>query len=206
MAALNIDQDRLRNAQRTRECGFPRLHCDDYGYRRLTPTSTQRDGYAKLWSSVKDRALVYFYGGFGVGKTLLATGVGFQWMGMYDRENLPDGLSGYPRYWNARDLFEDMEEWRRGDQERGSPIKLAERVGLLILDELGQSRFTEYQSTEIGAIVDKRLTEGKPTILIANESPDKIVRLGLSPRVIDRTKQGGRVIDASRWKNQRGEK
>lgn len=200
---MTIDRERLRIAQRTAECGFPRQHCNEYGYRRFTPTSTQRDGYMSLWSQIRSGGLVYFYGGFGVGKTLLATGAGFQWMGLHDRGKMPEGISGYPKYRNARDLFDEQIAWQRGDMSQESPVKKAERVGLLVIDELGLSRFTDFQSTEIASIVLRRFTDGKPTVLIANEKPEDIVDLGLSPLVLDRTKERGRVINAARWKNMR---
>jgi DNA replication protein DnaC/putative replication protein len=203
MTATAINQHRLRIAQRAAQCGFPRRHCDELGYERAAITREQEAGWKRLWHAIRSGGTVYFYGGFGVGKTILAAAVAFHWIDKRDRNQLPANVKGLPRYWTARQLFDEQLAWQKANTDRESPVKLAERVGFLVIDELGQSRFTDFQSTEISGIVDTRYTNRRPTLLIANESPQAIAKLGLSPLVLDRTREGGAVIDASGWPNMR---
>jgi len=196
-----IDRTRHRVAQRTRAMGFPARHVQAIEYQTLEITAKQLAAWYEIWPAVKRGGVVYFFGDRGVGKTALMSAIGFKWM-----ECLDHGVATYkgqPRYWTARDLFDSQLMWMSGSKESESPVSIAERAGLLVIDELGEARFTEYQTTELSAIVDKRYNNALPTILVSNQDRRGIIERGLSPSVIDRVNDGGVTVDASDWKNMR---
>jgi DNA replication protein DnaC len=196
-----IDRDRLRIGQRTRAMGFPKRHVEAIEYQTREITAKQLAAWYDLWPAIKRGATSYFYGRRGVGKTALMSAIGFKWM-----ECIDHGVATYrgsPRYWTARDLFDQQLAWMDSTKDREAPIALAERAGLLVIDEIGEARFTAYQTTELSAIVDKRYGNALPTVLVSNQTPQAICGLGLSPSVIDRVKDGGVFLDASDWENMR---
>lgn len=139
------------------------------------------------WAVVQDYASGAFEHPFlsllglpGVGKTHLAIGIGFEWLERgktvlyYQVEGLLDALrDGYH-------LFE------RGDYDGyHSLLAFTQNAGLLILDDLGSEKETEWATAKLDQIVDYRYINRRPLIVTSNLAMDK-----LAPRIADRLMEG----------------
>jgi len=139
------------------------------------------------WAVVEDYASGTFKHPFlsllglpGVGKTHLAIGIGFEWLERgktvlyYQVEGLLDALrDGYH-------LFE------RGDYDGyHSLLSFTQNAGLLILDDLGSEKETEWATAKLDQIVDYRYINRRPLIVTSNLAMNK-----LAPRIADRLMEG----------------
>jgi len=91
-----------------------------------------------------------------------------------------------------------------GEPETGEQI--LERLGsvpLLVLDEIGVARGSDWEAEQLFTIVDMRYRLERPTVLISN-LPAPEIKATLGPRVYDRLREGVTVIPMN-WASHRGE-
>jgi len=108
-----------------------------------------------------------FVGEPGTGKTHLALGIGWHW--------LENGM-GLVKYYQAESLLDDL---RRGfnvsDPERqysfDQLMKWLKTVDLLILDDLGVEKPTEWAAAKLDEITDYRYIHGSRTVFTTNLDP-----------------------------------
>jgi len=118
----------------------------------------------------------------GRGKTHLALGIGWHWL---------DNDMGVVKYWHIADLLGAMR--REFDHppvsENGTPLKSiyqhCQEVGLLILDDLGVEKSTEWAIEQLDMLVDYRYINGKKTVFTTNLGPTQ-----LPARIKSRLKEG----------------
>lgn len=127
--------------------------------------------------------LMLLYGEPGRSKTHLALAVGWRFLGLlkpvlyYEVTDLLDALrEGY-------DIDEHTQPGEiRIDGFRNLTDRL-KRYELLILDDMGVEKKSDWTAERLDFIVNNRLVNGKPTLITANT-------LAIPPRILDRCKEG----------------
>jgi DNA replication protein DnaC len=138
--------------------GIPRVRCQSY---------------AAAWPP--EKPLLFLTGEKGTGKTHLACAV---LRAVAQRH----GVAG--RFWPVIDL---LDRYRRAsDPERATETvddvdAAMRRVPLLVLDDLGAHRSTEFAEERLFALIDWRYREGQPLVVTSN-----VGLLELAPRVRSR--------------------
>ena len=139
--------------------------------------ATNEDGTPK-----REHHFITFVGEPGRGKTHLALGIGWQWLGQ-DR--------GTVRYWQVSELLDAMraEYDKRPDDGYGNPVigefERCKGASLLILDDLGVEKSTEWAIDKLDTLINHRWLEEKPTVFTTNLAPGQ-----LQPRIRSRIKEG----------------
>jgi len=118
----------------------------------------------------------------GRGKTHLALGIGWQWIGQY---------LGTVRYWQVSELLNALRaEFDNPPKDSyGFPVlgelERCKGAELLILDDLGVEKTTLYTTDTLDTLINHRWLEGKPTVFTTNLAPSQ-----LQPRIRSRIKEG----------------
>jgi DNA replication protein DnaC len=125
---------------------------------------------------------ITFGGEPGRGKTHLALGIGWHWLGQ-DR--------GTVKYWQVEALLDQM----RGEFDNppvmatGAPMmtafQMAKMSDLLILDDLGAEKSTPWAEAKLDELVDYRYINDKCTVFTTNLAPKQ-----LQPRISSRIREG----------------
>lgn len=92
-----------------------------------------------------------------------------------------------------------------GWNEPETTDELLHRLGnqpLLVLDEIGVARDSEWQREQLFAIVDERYRLERPTVVISNLTVPEL-KVVLGDRVYDRLREGARIVPMS-WSSHRG--
>ena len=76
---------------------------------------------------------------------------------------------------NTRDLFADCRAYFSGKRDT-DPLEGLDTVALLILDDVGGERPTEYALDALGTLVERRYTAERCTIVTSNYSPSGLIR------------------------------
>jgi DNA replication protein DnaC len=136
----------------------------------------------------------FIWGNVGTGKTTLAYHVAERWV---------TSRAENARFVIVRDLLAQA-KLAMTRLDRSSPIDelLEERPDLLVLDDLGAERPTEWAVEEIARIVEARYREEwMPTIVMSNYSPSQLAkRLGrfdqiTGQRIVSRLREASLVIE-----------
>lgn len=123
------------------------------------------------------------YGLAGLGKTHLALAIGWSYLGRlksvayYQVESLLDAL---------REGYRIKEALPPGEYHKDNYdviMNYAKRVSLLILDDLGAHKETEWSVSKLDEIVDYRYINKSPIVITANT-------LELPERILDRMREG----------------
>jgi DNA replication protein DnaC len=89
-----------------------------------------------------------------------------------------------------------------GSTSETEALKRFQRPALLILDEVGMQRGTDYEVTLIGELINERYAAVLPTILISNLTPDALPEF-IGARAVDRMREGGGVTLVFEWESYR---
>lgn len=149
---------------------------------RLLPkvSDTCRE-YVRHWELVSAQNVgLLFYGGVGTGKSFYACCIA--------NALLDKGVSvlvtSVPRILNRV----QSSEWK---EDKEAYLAKLDRVGLLVLDDLGAERGTSYAMEQVYSVVDARYRGGKPLLVTTNLTPGEIKRpenIGYE-RIYDRVTQ-----------------
>ena len=114
-------------------------------------------------------------GPVGVGKTHLAAAI-LNWR----LEHVDDPDLGIGKYANVPGMLADLRDGFRDDstEER---FRRYEDVGLLVLDDLGAHKGSDWAWEQIYRLLDSRLMEQRETVVTTNLAPEQ-----LPPRIADR--------------------
>lgn len=107
--------------------------------------------YAKGFDSTKESGLL-FYGAVGTGKTYTAACIA---------NELLDGMKSVI----ITSFVRILQQIRASEEEI---MRMVQVVDLLILDDLGAERETDYALEKVYAVIDARVRAGKPMILTTN--------------------------------------
>lgn len=137
----------------------------------------------------------YFHGPLGRGKTWLLTYLGRTWMKKYDEAV----------YFGPMALLLDQMRDEYGPEAKAHVFATTLRVPLLLLDDLGTEKPTEWAVGRMYEIVNARLAAGRPTVYSSNLGLDELeARLaGGDPqqavRIVDRIREqcGANVIEVN---------
>lgn len=151
-----------------------------------TETQAQRDAVTTVQQWVGGNIpepWLFLYGSVGTGKTHLATAAAHMLLGAGIRvryEYVPEFLR------KLRDSYSrDQETERQGERGAGTAElwDYAQSADVLILDDLGTERATDWAAEQLRMLVDYRYREKAPTIITTNVGPEQI-----EPRIMSRLK------------------
>lgn len=164
--------DRMLNSS-----GVPRLYVgltfDDY-----TETAENKKAVeAARWILDSEKESIYLYGPKGTGKTMLASIVTNELI----RHGKPVLFSSVP------ELMADIRASFKTDNT-ADVIDSIKQAAVLILDDLGAERATEWVGEQIFSIINARYENNRQTIITSNYTPDELML-----HFADKT-QGERII------------
>lgn len=126
-----------------------------------------------------DPPLLFLYGPPGRSKTHLALAIGWVFLA-----KLRSVL-----YYEVVELLDDLRDGYRSQFDYDDPkshssiMKRLKNYDLLILDDLGMEKSTDWATERLDHIVNYRFVNDKPTVITANV-------LDISERILDRCKEG----------------
>jgi len=122
-----------------------------------------------------------FLGDPGVGKTHLSLALGWEW--------LERGKTVL--YYHVAGLLNTLRDGYRhsGESDYEHILAFAKNCILLILDDLGASKETEWTTEQLDFIIDYRYENGKALIVTTNLTLDD-----LPPRIADRLREGRLIL------------
>ena len=118
-------------------------------------------------------------GDVGCGKTHLALGMGWRLIEV-NRIRV--------RYWQVESLLDEIRKGfgaTEGFDLRGVLVEQCLRMPLLILDDLGAEKSSEWAEAKLTEIIDHRYVNGQQTIFTTNKKPGE-----LPPRIDSRIREG----------------
>ena len=122
------------------------------------------------------------HGGIGTGKTHLVCAIG--------NDLLKEDKT--VAYTTIKEVVAGVQNSWKGDGELDFYNALTQ-PDLLILDEIGVQKDSDFERTVISTITDKRSRECKSTIAISNLPPEKISKM-MGKRAYDRITAGGKYL------------
>lgn len=146
-------EDGIRDGITSAEYYKHRLTDDDG--RNKTISKTCND-YVTRWAAMKENNIgILFYGSVGTGKTYLACAIA--------NELRARGISSY-----ITNLTRVINKLQGYGNDRQAIINRLTRHDLLVIDDLGAERGTEYAAEQVQNVIDARYMTGKPTIITTN--------------------------------------
>lgn len=126
-----------------------------------------------LFDNIKDsRKGIFIHGDVGTGKTHIAYAIAKEWKDKTNNEVV---------FWNTAELLREIRlDFDRKDEFK---LKVDEKLfdfrGLLILDDIGSEKISEWVSETFYMIINKRYNEMRPIIFTSNLSiPDLAEKFG----------------------------
>jgi len=118
--------------------------------------------YVEAWEEIKDdeNAGLLLYGNTGTGKTFVACCIG--------NALLEKGVKVMIS--NITDLLDKVTGF--GNSEKEETLKKIQNCDLLIIDDFGATRETEFANEQIYKIIDARYRSQKPMIITTNLTPN----------------------------------
>lgn len=131
---------------------------------KLEPVKAKCEQYAKTFN--KDTgAGILLHGDYGVGKTHLVTAVANYLVYNY-------GVSAY--FTSLPDLIARIQMAMRRYDENDDPRKLVKSIDILILDDLGREKSSDWSQQILFEIVDHRYRAKKPILITSNLNPTQL--------------------------------
>ena len=162
--------------KRFRQRTFPNFRQDTPGRRKNYAIAKE---YADNFSYHQARGDgLYIEGTNGTGKTHLAAAIALQLIG----EGIPVICK------TSSDLLLDIKDSFDGEGARESDVlDIYKRVDLLIIDDLGKERCSDWSMSTLYSILNDRYEDMKPTIVTTNYNTDNLIS-ALTPKGFDNTK------------------
>jgi len=141
-----------------------------------------------IWNAIKEqmnkRKGIYLFGDAGSGKTHT----------MFALFNRADASQDYGvwRFWSVPDFLSDIKS-SFDDKTDGDPMKLAKEAHVLILDDIGAEKATEWSTGILFELIDYRYRENKITLYSSNIDLDKMSEV-LGDRITSRIRGSTRAI------------
>lgn len=164
--------------------GLPKRHIEKIA-ERIEMTTEVDQCLDKITPLLIDKNTVLIRGGYGSGKTHMATHIGYNW---------PGTGKGGVRYQTVCGLLIEIKEAFGNKQTGDSPLAKAMKTGLLILDELLANTGSVFDQNTIRELIDHRYRNMKPTIILTNLDDAGLLE-ALDKPTIDRMFDGGCVVE-----------
>lgn len=159
--------------------------------------------FAKAGAAVEACGIIAMMGGRGPGKTQMAAEIARAGRWPEDRTTYTRG-DGRPIahrsktaiYTRAMDIFLDLREAAK-NHVKSSEKAVLERLsgcGLLVIDEFQERGESEWENRVMKNLIDKRYSDDRPTILIANMTRGDM-GAALGDSIKDRVRECGCVIE-----------
>ena len=135
-------------------------------YRSATYEDVPRDIQSLFESLKESRKGIFIHGKVGTGKTHIA----------YALHRYAPKSRLFSRFHNTVELFKEMrDDISRDIQSKQHPTEvLMEYKGVLILDDLGVEKATDFVVESLYLIINKRYNDMLPTIITSNYNLDKL--------------------------------
>lgn len=163
--------------QRIVDSNAPLLTRDKYALDKFMVNEGNQKAYDSVLKLLEGQArhyLLTLVGDVGRGKTHLA--IGALWKG------LDNGLVA--RYWQCEALLDDLRDGYQNSNYR-VVMNRVQKSDLLILDDIGAEKVTEWTGAKMDQIIDYRYEGGLRTIVTTNLKVQQ-----LAPRIASRLKEG----------------
>lgn len=135
-----------------------------------------------------------FLGAPGTGKSMLACAM--------LRALLEKGATGY--YTPLMDMLGRIKATysNTATESEASVVKMLTGVDLLVIDEVGRSLDTQFETSQLFRVIDDRYRNRKPTVIVSNLSKPKLAEF-LGVAAMDRMTELGGAIHVFDWASQR---
>ncbi len=148
-------------------------------YRVASLCDFEHSGIPVLKESVINSRSVFLSGTQGIGKTHLAAALVNSLLESFATER------GYDILWRrSTDLLLELQETFGGSGETRRVINSFKRVGLLVIDDFGAERLSDWSVSAIYSVIAERIDEMRPTIVTSNLTLDEIDEF--EPRIASR--------------------
>ena len=143
-------------------------------------------------------ALVAFIGNRGPGKTQMAAEIARAGKWPNDAGEWNGNRTTYRQtaiYRRAMDIFLDLRDANKSGSKVSEKDVLAklEKSGFLVIDEFQERGGSEWENRVISNLIDKRYAAQRPTVIIANFTPDEM-RGALSDSIKSRMRENGKAF------------
>ena len=153
------ERDRLYEIARMKAAGIQDRHLREWTFAKAedTPVIRMAKNYVKNWRKVKAENLgLLFWGDVGTGKSYAAACIANALLEM----RVPVLMTNFAKMLNQMGgLY---------SEERFSYISSLSGFSLLIIDDLGIERSTDYAKEQVYSIIDERYKSGLPVIVTTN--------------------------------------
>lgn len=146
-------------------------------YQRNTPGQARAWEIAKSYADgfrerLKDGRGLFFAGGVGTGKTHLAAAIALSVMQSGTACIFRTGI----------DMFADIRKAYNGAATEAEYMGLYKTIDLLVIDDLGKEKMTEWAASTLYSIINARYEDLRPTVITTNFDPADLVKtLGEEP-------------------------
>ena len=129
----------------------------------------------------------------GTGKTHMAVGLMLEWLAENWRESFVFSQEPLPQFVPSVELFLELKHGMDNSASEQSILNRHTGAALLLLDDLGSEKPSEWATTIFYTIIDRRYRDMAPTIITTNFDLEQISER-LDDRIASRLVEMGKII------------
>lgn len=176
------EEEQLLYVRRLKAAGIQERHLQDWTFASATdtPSIQMAKRYTENWKKVKAKNLgLLLWGDVGTGKSFLAACIANALL----EKGVPVLMTNFSKILNQMGAMYSDERYRY--------IASFNRFSLLIIDDLGIERNTEYALEQVYAVIDERYKTGFPLIITTNltisqlRNPEDVAHARIYSRVLE---------------------
>ena len=176
------EEEQLLYVRRLKAAGIQERHLQDWTFASATdtPSVQMAKRYTENWKKVKAEILgLLLWGDVGTGKSFLAACIANALL----EKGVPVLMTNFSKILNQMGAMYSDERYRY--------IASFNRFSLLIIDDLGIERNTEYALEQVYAVVDERYKAGLPLIITTNltisqlRNPEDVAHARIYSRILE---------------------
>lgn len=176
------EEEQLLYVRRLKAAGIQERHLQDWTFASATdtPSIQMAKRYTENWKKVKAENLgLLLWGDVGTGKSFLAACIANALL----EKGVPVLMTNFSKILNQMGAMYSDEQYRY--------IASFNRFSLLIIDDLGIERNTEYALEQVYAVIDERYKTGLPLIITTNltisqlRNPEDVAHARIYSRVLE---------------------
>ena len=176
------EEEQLLYVRRLKAAGIQERHLQDWTFASATdtPSVQMAKRYTENWKKVKAENLgLLLWGDVGTGKSFLAACIANALL----EKGVPVLMTNFSKILNQMGAMYSDERYRY--------IASFNRFSLLIIDDLGIERNTEYALEQVYAVIDERYKTGFPLIITTNltisqlRNPEDVAHARIYSRILE---------------------